>query len=52
MAAKVQEVHGEAEPEVNAGDPDQDCVLKAWGEVWVFCVPCQVPVLERENRTR
>ena len=45
MTTKVQEVHWEADPQVNARNPDQDCVLKALGEVWIFCVPCQIPIL-------
>lgn len=49
MTAKVQEVHREANPQVNARNPDQHCVLKARGEVWIFCVPCQIPILRRES---
>lgn len=49
MTAKVQQVNREANPQVNARNPDQHCVLKAQGEVWVFCVPCQVPILGRES---
>lgn len=50
MPAKVQRVHWEAEPQVKARDPHQDCVLKAQGEVWIFCVPCQIPILGQQNR--
>lgn len=46
MRTKIQKVRWEADPQVNTRDPDQDCVLKALGEVWIFCVPCQIPILE------
>lgn len=46
MRTKIQKVRWEADPQVNTRDPDQDCVLKALGEVRIFCVPCQIPILE------
>lgn len=44
-AAEIQAVDGRTQPEVDAGDPHQDSVLEALGQVWVGGVPCSVPVL-------
>lgn len=46
MATQVGEVDREAEPEVEAGQPDQDGALEALGEVRALRVPGHVPVLE------
>lgn len=46
LAVEVDGVDGSTHPEVQTWQPDQDGVLKAHGEVWVICVPCQVPVLK------
>jgi len=35
MAAKVDEVDGSNNPEVEAWYPNQDSVLKTLGEVWI-----------------
>lgn len=45
MVAEVDEVHGGTQPEVKAGQPHQQGVLEALGEVWVGSVPCAIPIL-------
>lgn len=45
MAVEVKAVEGGQQPQIDAGDPDQYCVLETLGQVWVGCVPCAVPVL-------
>lgn len=50
VAAKVDEVDGGTYPKVEAWQPHQDSVLEALGEVWVFCVPCAVPILVEARR--
>lgn len=52
MVAQVCEVEGKADPEVEAGEPDQDGVLEALGEVWAVRVPCHIPVLGKTGKLR
>lgn len=51
MVGEVEEVEGEADPEVETRHPYEDGVLKALGEVRVAGVPRAVPVLRAHTRT-
>lgn len=47
----MEEVEGEADPEVETRHPYEDGVLKALGEVRVAGVPREVPVLRKHTHT-
>lgn len=46
---EVQAVERGTNPEIETGEPHQYCVLETLGEVWMWCVPCDVPVLKKGN---
>lgn len=48
-AAEVQQVNGGTEPQVAAGQQQQDAAVEAGAEVWVGAGPCSVPVLVRSS---
>lgn len=45
MAVEVETVERGQQPQVDARDPHQHCVLETLRQVWVGRVPCAVPVL-------
>ena len=49
MAREIEEVEGEAEPEVTTRHPHEDRVLKALGEVGVAGVPRDIPLLRTKT---
>lgn len=49
MVGEIEEVEGEADPEVNTRRPHEDGVLKALGEVGVAGVPRDVPLLRAQS---
>lgn len=46
---EVQAVERGTDPEIETGEPHQYCVLETLGEVWMWCVPCDVPVLKMQS---
>lgn len=51
VESEVQAVERSTNPEIKAGEPHQYRVLEALGEIWVWCVPCEIPVLQRQRKT-
>lgn len=45
MAVEMEAVERCQQPQVDAGNPNQYCVLETLGQVWVGCIPRTVPVL-------
>lgn len=52
MVGQIEEVEGEADPEVNTRHPHEDGVLKALGEVRVAGVPRDGPLLQTQTQAR
>lgn len=52
VVGEIQEVEGEADPEVSTRRPREDGVLKALGEVGVAGVPRDVPLLRAQPHAR
>ena len=52
MAGEIEEVEGEADPEVRARHPHEDGVLKALGEVGVAGVPRDVPLRRKQTQAQ
>lgn len=50
MVGEIEEVEGEADPEVSTRHPCKDGVLKALGEVGVAGVPCDAPLLRTKTQ--
>lgn len=50
MAVEVEAVKGGEQPEIDAGDPHEHCVLETLGQVRVGCVPRTVPVLQQRRK--
>lgn len=52
VVGQVEEVEGEADPEVKTRHPHEDGVLKALGEVGVAGVPRDIPLLQTQTQVR
>ena len=52
MVGEIEEVEGEADPEVIARHPHEDGVLKALGEVGVAGVPRDIPLLRTQTQAQ
>lgn len=52
MVGEIEEVEGEADPEVRARHPHEDGVLKALGEVGVAGVPRDIPLLRTQTQAQ
>lgn len=52
MVGQIEEVEGEADPEVKTRHPHEDGVLKALGEVRVAGVPRDGPLLQTQTQVR
>ena len=52
MVGEIEEVEGEADPEVRARHPHEDGGLKALGEVRVAGVPRDIPLLQTQTQAQ